>query len=624
MRSFWGLMRAYWFSDSWKEAWFLTVVIALLTAAASKASVWMAEASGELVDAIAFFHDQQRDTDPLRALLTSAGTLFLLVLMKDAGLIAIRHLAASTLHRKWRGWLDGRFNEALLDGNHTHFHVQNGGVDGAGNPQPAPDNVDQRVQESIKGMTGGAIGLAMGVFGVAMSLLFVGQKLIETSTVVGGLEFLGIYGSATLAFAAVTLYVPINTLIALKLGGILERLNIAIQRAEGSYRSELTTLLRRSFHVAAARGEHVQKAMHRRLYRDIDGIWGKLNWVHAGYQSFELVYNFVAARIVAYGPGLLPYVNGSVSLKSYVTGAELVNSLIVQCSWFIHVMPAIASLKANAKRVTDLAQAIEDVRKPDAFYRLTGQSEFQYSTQHAVFGLTVRQLELMHQGDDAVPFLTVTNLRFRRGEWTFLKGPSGCGKTSLLKAVNGLWPYGRGDIALPEGVRSMYAAQEVKLPPLSLKALVCLPDDADGHTETRVAAALHKSGLGEFIEYLDEEAREGRLWDQVLSGGQKQKLVLARILLHKPDLLFLDEATGALDPAGKVAFHQALKANCAGITVISVMHEAEPPRSSTGGHFYDSVVTFEAGTAAKSPVVGTKPKHVAPIVQPVRTRTLPA
>ncbi|MGO4841820.1 ABC transporter ATP-binding protein/permease, partial [Rhizobiaceae sp. 2RAB30] len=119
-----------------------------------------------------------------------------------------------------------------------------------------------------------------------------------------------IYGSATLAFAAVALYVPLNTLIALKLGSIMERLNIATQKAEGSYRGELTTLLRRSFHVAAARGEQVQKAMHRRLYKDIDGTWAKLNWVNAGYQSFELVYNFVAARIVAYGPGLLPYVNG--------------------------------------------------------------------------------------------------------------------------------------------------------------------------------------------------------------------------------------------------------------------------------------------------------------------------
>ena len=57
MRGFWGLMRAYWFSDRWKEAWGLTVIIALLTALSSKASVWIAEASGELVNSIAFFHD---------------------------------------------------------------------------------------------------------------------------------------------------------------------------------------------------------------------------------------------------------------------------------------------------------------------------------------------------------------------------------------------------------------------------------------------------------------------------------------------------------------------------------------------------------------------------------------
>ena len=152
-------------------------------------------------------------------------------------------------------------------------------------------------------MTGGAIGLAMGVMGVATSLFFVGQKLIETSTVVDGLEFLGGYGSAVLAFAAVAIYVPLNTLIALKLGGMLERLTIGIQQAEGSYRGELTTFLRRSFHVAASRGETVQKEMHARLYVDIDRTWARLNWVHSGYMSFELIYNFVGGAHRRLWPG---------------------------------------------------------------------------------------------------------------------------------------------------------------------------------------------------------------------------------------------------------------------------------------------------------------------------------
>lgn len=155
MRTFWGLIRAYWFSDRWKEAWSLTLVIAALTALSSKTGVWFAEMSGELINAIAFYHDAA-NTTPLRSLLTAAASLVALVILKDAGITGTKSFISATLHRKWRSWLNGRFNEALLDQNHTHFHAQNS-ADTA-----APDNIDQRVQESIKGMTGGAIGLAMG------------------------------------------------------------------------------------------------------------------------------------------------------------------------------------------------------------------------------------------------------------------------------------------------------------------------------------------------------------------------------------------------------------------------------------------------------------------------------
>lgn len=613
MRGFWGLMRAYWFSDRWREAWALAVVIALLTALSSKAGVWFAEASGELVNSIAFFHDAA-NTNPLAALLTNAGWLVLLVVIKDAGITGARTLVSATLHRKWRGWLNSRFNEALLDTNHTHFHAQHG------SDAAAPDNIDQRVQESIKDMTGGAIGLAMGVLAVATSLFFVGQKLIADSTEVAGLEFLGDYGSAVLALVVVAAYVPANTWIAMKLGGMLERLSVRMQQAEGSYRGELTTLLRRSFHVAASRGENVQRAMHDRLYTDIDQTWSRLNRVNAGYSSFELVYNFIGARIIAYTPGLVPFIHNRLDLKGYITGAELVNSLISQCSWFIHVMPAIATLRANSRRVIELAEAIENVQQPAEFYRQTGQSDFRYTHQNPVFGLTIQHLELMQKGADATPFLTTERLRFRRGEWTFLKGESGSGKTSLIKAINGLWAYGRGTVVFPEGVKSFYAAQEVKLPPVSLKELVCLPDSPDDHSDTKAAAALHHAGLGEFIEHLADGSREGHSWDQILSGGQKQKLIVARILLQQPGLLFLDEATAALDPDGKTAFHQAIKDNCPDAIVISVMHEAIAPRSATGAEFYHSVLTIADGVATKKPLVPTLPAELTTILAnpPVR------
>jgi ABC-type uncharacterized transport system fused permease/ATPase subunit len=607
MRSFWGLIRAYWFSDHWKEAWSLTIIIALLTALSSKTGVWFAEMSGELINSIAFYHDAA-NTTPLRSLLTSAGMLVLLVIIKDAGITGTKTYISATLHRKWRSWLDSRFNEALLDQNHTHFHAQNGG------DVQAPDNIDQRIQESIKGMTGGAIGLAMGIMAVASSLFFVGQKLLSMSTEVHGLEMFGEYGSAVLALAAVAIYVPLNTYIAIRLGGLLERLSIRMQTAEGSYRGELTTFLRRSFHVAASRGEAAQKAMHERLYVDIDRTWARMNVVNASYGSFERIYNFVGARIVAYGPGLVPFITNRVDLKGYITGAELVNALITQCSWFIHVMPAIASLRANSRRVIDLAEAIETVQEPRAFYQRSGHSDFHYGLQNPVFGLSIQGLELTHHGQDAAPFLSAERLRFKRGEWTFIKGESGCGKTSLIKAINGLWAYGRGTVVFPEGVKTFYAAQEVKLPPLSLKELVCLPEAPADYSDTQVAASLHKAGLGDFIEYLTDDNQKGKSWDQLLSGGQKQKLVVARILLQQPGLLFLDEATGALDPDGKIAFHQAIKDNCRDVTVISIMHEAVPPKAADGTNFYDSVLAIADGVAVKTALAPVLPAELTTIL----------
>lgn len=610
MRSFWGLIGAYWLSDKRYEAWGLAAIIIVLTALSAMASVWFAEASGELVSAIAFLHHPQTPTT-LRALLATAATLAAIVVVKDVGFTSVRHYFSTTLHRKWRAWLDLRFNEALLDANHTHFHLRHTTAEAAQFEASVPDNIDQRIQESIKGLTGGAIGLAMGVAGVILSLVFVGRKVIETSTEVSGLAFLGSYGSTWLTVAAIAAYVPINTLIASKLGAMLQRLSIKMQSAEGSYRSELTTLFRRSFHVAAAGGETAQMGIHRRRYLDIDRTWASLNRLTASYMGFELVYNFFGSRIVAYAPGLLPYVENRISLQAYVTGAELANALISDCSWFIHVMPEIATLKANAHRITDVARAIEEVQQPREFYARTGHSELRYVKQDPQLGLTIQKLELMHPGDDA-PFVTAAKLHFERGEWTLLVGESGSGKSSLIKAINGLWAHGCGTIVLPEGGRTIYAAQDVILPPVSLKELICLPDAVEAHTDADATAALSSAGLADFASELGEYGRDGQSWDQLLSGGQKQRVVLARILLLRPTLLFLDEPTSALDVEATAAFHQAIKDDCPDVTVISVMHDATPPKSATGGEFYHSVLAIADGTMTKMPLVQVTDRPVGP------------
>src|SRR5690242_6293705 len=100
MRTFWGLMRAYWLSDRWKEAWTLTLVIAALTTLLSKTGVWLALMLGELTNSVNFYHDAA-NTAPLRTLLTNAGLVMVLFVLKDAGIAGARSLVSATLHRKW-------------------------------------------------------------------------------------------------------------------------------------------------------------------------------------------------------------------------------------------------------------------------------------------------------------------------------------------------------------------------------------------------------------------------------------------------------------------------------------------------------------------------------------------
>ncbi|MDP9812639.1 ABC-type uncharacterized transport system fused permease/ATPase subunit [Rhizobium tibeticum] len=213
-------------------------------------------------------------------------------------------------------------------------------------------------------------------------------------------------------------------------------------------------------------------------------------------------------------------------------------------------------------------------------------------------GVTVRDLELLHAGADT-PFLRAALLKFEPAEWTLVLGNSGSGKTSLLKSMNGLWSHGCGVFVFPV-LESLYAVQDVKLQVTSLANLVCLPELVDAFPPENIVAALRAADLAEFIQDLHNNGRDGRTWDGVLSGGQKQKLILARIILQRPGLLFLDEATSALDPNSVQAFYKAIKNSCPDTTVIAVTHDISPIQIPSAENLFDSVLAITGGIAHKT------------------------
>lgn len=630
---FWKLLRAYWVSDRWKEAWLLTVAVMVLTTLLSKASVWTAMASANFIAALANFHTGELGPRPVKAVLIAALGFCGIYLARTAG-GALRHFIAATLHRRARNWLVAQFNQAILADERIAFDLMSDRTAEAGRPR-LPDAIDQRVDECSIGLYGGAVGLAMGLWGAMTSIWFISSAILEHSQRVPFLDrwgrlanaavydwlgpdaapyvnFVpGIYGSALLAGALVIVYVPTITWLAWGLGRIIERLNLERQKRDGAWRGEWGTFLNRVAQLAASRGQRAQQRINSRLYADVDATWGKQNRIDAGMMMFNNTYGFLSSRVLAYLPALPAYVAGNLSFRDFAANSELTAELIGDVSWFINVMPAIATLRANASRLTEIAGAVERVRARQSFYAETGISQFERVGTTSGPLLAIEDLRLGHRGHDADPFLRVPKLTIHPGERVFLRGQNGCGKSSLLKAVAGLWPYGSGRIAIRDGAEIFFAGQEPDIPDrLNLKALVTYPNFPEQHSDIAAAHVLSRVGLGEFINCMDHDLHHGKNWRNVFSGGQKQRLILARILLAKPRILLLDEATSALDVDAVVDFHHTLCESLPESAVLAVLHEENVPAGPDGAPFYSAVLDVANGVARESRVRDNDPAAV--------------
>lgn len=133
------------------------------------------------------------------------------------------------------------------------------------------------------------------------------------------------------------------------------------------------------------------------------------------------------------------------------------------------------------------------------------------------------------------------------GDSLVVKGPSGCGKTTLLRSLAELWPRTAGLVRYPPGWATLFLPQLPYLPLGDLRAAVVYPLPIADVSDSELRDTLRAVALGHLTERLEEEAD----WASVLSLGEQQRVSIARVLLVRPRVVFLDESTSALDEDSK-------------------------------------------------------------------------
>lgn len=414
-----------------------------------------------------------------------------------------------------------------------------------------PDNPDQRIAEDIRLLVDRSVELLvsfianMAQVGAFLSILW-GLSGTQTFTLWGHSFTVEGY----LVWIAVV-YTIVGTAITHAIGRPLQRLNYEQQHREADFRA---SLLRRRDHaeqIALYRGEAVEQRHLGERFERIAYNWRRLMDRQRSLSFFTVGYDRVSLIIPAFA-ALPAFLAKTITLGGLMQIRSAFNAVQNSLSWFIDAYWRLAEWSATVERLGQFQQAIE-------------RSRVQVREPCCGEALCVRQLDVLRP--DGSLLLAGVDASVAKGEWVRIEGRSGLGKSTLLRTLQGLWPYCRGDWQLPEG-RSLLLPQQPYLPSLPLRDLLAYPATALPE-DARLREVLQAVGLDALTERLGDE----REWSRELSGGEQQRLSIARALLYQPDTLYLDEATNQLDDASACRLLELIRQALPRATVIGISHQ---------------------------------------------------
>jgi putative ATP-binding cassette transporter len=541
LRDVWAVARPYWFSDERWPARGLLFVIVVLNLALVFIEVLLNEWNRNFFNAL-----QERQGAEFLKLMLQFSVLAGLFIVIAVYRVYFRQM----LQIRWRRWLTDHYIERWL-AHRTYYRLQL--TDGV------TDNPDQRIAEDLRDFVESALVLTLGLMNAVVTLVsFISILWMLSGTLTVPIAGMTIAIPGYMVWAALV-YAVAGTWLTHKIGRALIGLNFNQQRFEADFRFSLVRFRENAESIALYTGEARERRAFSGWFANVVANW----WAIMRRQKYVGFFTNLYGQLAIIFPYLVAaprYFAGSIQLGELTQTAGAFGQVQSSLSWFVDAYTDLARWKAITDRLTTFVAAMD---------RTESAAEQAPSIQvktDAVGDIRINELDLALPNGQLL--LPGANLALRAGESVLLSGPSGSGKSTLFRAIAGIWPYGKGVIERPAAAHLLFLPQKPYLPIDSLRDVLSYPAPRDGVTDAAIAEALRTCELPQLVDRLDERQH----WALQLSPGEQQRIAFARALLVKPDWLFLDEASAALDEATESRLYQLLPERLPTTTVISIGH----------------------------------------------------
>lgn len=547
LRRFWHTATRFWTDPKSHKAWMLSaavLVIILLNLAASYA---MNQWNRSIFDAL-----EKKDG---AAVLTLSGVYFAILAVSVLFSVA-QVYGRMTLQRRWRRWLtDVLVDRWLKSGRYYQLNLVSGDH----------KNPEYRIADDVRIATESPVDF---VSGVTSAFLSAATFIVVLWTIGGALSFsiagMQIYVPGFLVIAAV-LYATIASGAMMLIGRTFVAVSEGKNQTEAELRYVLTRLRENGESIALIQGEEEERAGVDRALGKVLRSWRSICWQYMKTTMVSSTSSYIAPvlPIILCAP---KYLDGSMTLGQVMQAASAFTIVQGAFNWLVDNYPRLADWTASARRAASLMVSLDGLERAesgDGVGRITRTDDGE--------GAALRLRGLSVTLDDGTAVLDDTDIKIMPGERVLIAGESGTGKSTLVRAIAGLWPWGDGTIEVKKGAKLMLLPQRPYIPIGTLRRAATYPDAAESREIEEIAEAFKRVGLEHLIDRIEDDAP----WDQTLSGGEKQRLAFARIFLHNPDIIVLDEATAALDPESQDKLMELLSKQPDDIALVSVGHRPE-------------------------------------------------